>query len=73
MCHSNGAGRLGRTAFGAIVVAMSTLAAAQQEPVAVLDKVEVTGSRIARIDGESGLPVQIITRQELIDGGVQTM
>lgn len=42
-------------------------------PAAKLEKVEVTGSRIARIEGESGLPVQVITREELLDGGVQTM
>lgn len=36
-------------------------------------KVQVTGTNIARIEGESGLPVQVITRDELIDGGVQTM
>jgi len=42
-------------------------------PAAKLEKVEVTGSRIARIEGESALPVQVITREELLDGGVQTM
>jgi len=42
-------------------------------PPAKLEKVEVTGSRIARIEGESGLPLQVITREELLDGGVQTM
>ena len=35
-------------------------------------KVEVTGSNIKRTEGESGLPVQIITREDLINGGVQT-
>jgi iron complex outermembrane receptor protein len=35
-------------------------------------KVEVTGSNIKRVEGESGLPVQVITREELINGGVQT-
>jgi len=36
-------------------------------------RVEVTGSHIARIEGESGLPVQTITRQEILDAGIQTM
>ncbi len=49
--------------------------AQQQEPQSVvkLDKVEVTGSNIRRIEGESGLPLQVITREELQIGGVQTM
>jgi len=48
---------------------------AQQDapPVVTLDKVEVTGSNLKRIDGETGLPVQVITREQLLDGGVQTM
>ena len=45
----------------------------QSESVVKLDKVEVTGSNIRRIEGESGLPVQVITREELQIGGVQTM
>jgi iron complex outermembrane receptor protein len=35
--------------------------------------VVITGSNIARVEGESGLPVQVITREELQHGGVQTM
>ena len=72
-----------RFATGAMLAGAAMTAAAQQSlplaaqqdlaPVVQLAKVEVTGSKIARIDGESGLPVQIITREELLDGGVQTM
>jgi len=49
--------------------------AAQQNapPVVKIEKIEVVGTHIARIEGESGLPVQVITREELLDGGVQTM
>src|SRR5258708_30774570 len=36
-------------------------------------KVHVMGSNMARGEGESGLPVQVISREELINGGVQTM
>ena len=36
-------------------------------------KINVTGTNIARIEGETGLPLQIITREELLNGGVQTM
>ena len=37
-----------------------------------LDKVVVTGSHIPRIDGETSLPVQIITREEIERSGVTT-
>jgi len=36
-------------------------------------KVEVTGTRIARTDTETALPVQTITREEIVDAGIQTM
>jgi iron complex outermembrane receptor protein len=60
---------------GSFLVAVAVTALAQQDavPVVKLGKVEVTGSNIPRIEGESGLPVQVITREELINGGVQTM
>jgi iron complex outermembrane recepter protein len=64
-----------RAAAGIAMLGMALTAAAQQDAdtVVKLEKIEITGSRIARIDGESGLPVQIITREEMLDGGVQTM
>ena len=57
------------------VAPLAAPALAQQDapPVATLARVEVTGSNIARVEGESGLPVQVITREELQQGGVQTM
>jgi len=48
-------------------------ALAQQGSVVNLEKVDVTGTRIACIDGEGGLPVQVITREDLLDDGLQTM
>lgn len=61
--------------LGWVVLCCAMDAQAQtEEPAPVqLDRVEVTGSRIARIEGESGLPVQVITREEMLHGGVQTM
>ena len=46
-----------------------------QERVAVThtEKIEVTGSNIPRVDAEGALPLQIITREELARGGVQTV
>jgi iron complex outermembrane receptor protein len=58
-----------------VCAAMSAAAQDAAAPAAVekLARVEVTGSNIARVEGESGLPVQVITREELQQGGVQTM
>lgn len=36
-----------------------------------LERVEVTGSSIRRVDAETSLPVQIITREEIARSGVQ--
>lgn len=37
-----------------------------------LDSVTVTGSRIKRIDAETALPVEIITREDIVDRGLST-
>ena len=64
-----------RIVTGSFLLGAAMSAAAQQDmrEVVKLDKVEITGSNIARVEGESGLPVQVITREELLNGGVQTM
>jgi iron complex outermembrane recepter protein len=38
----------------------------------VLDRVEVTGSSIRRIDGESALPIQVIKREQIEKSGATT-
>jgi len=57
------------------LLGVAAAVAAQDDipPSVKVTRIEVTGSNIARVEGESGLPVQVITRQELLDGGVQTM
>jgi len=55
-------------AFGGLAVAASMPAAAQQQ----MDRVEVTGSLIKRVEGESALPVVVITAEELDRAGVKT-
>lgn len=67
--------RAAALAFAGAIAAWAAPVGAQPEeaPVVKLDRVEVTGSNIARIEGESGLPVQVITREEMLQGGVQTM
>lgn len=52
-------------AFGGTLAAGVGTAFAQQQ----LDRVEVTGSSIKRIDAETALPVQIITREEIARSG----
>ena len=50
------------------------MAANAQQPEALPEpiRVEVTGSRIARIDGETALPVQVIGREEILRGNWTT-
>ena len=59
----------------AAALAVSLLAAqsafAQTEP-SKLDRVEITGSSIKRVDAETALPVQIIKREDIERSGVTT-
>jgi iron complex outermembrane receptor protein len=47
-------------------------AAAQVQDTPAPQRVEVTGSAIKRIDGETALPVQVITREDIQKSGVTT-
>jgi iron complex outermembrane receptor protein len=47
-------------------------AQAQQPAVSKVEKVEVTGSSIKRIEGETALPVEVITREDIAKSGVTT-
>src|SRR6187549_3147591 len=60
-----------RTAAVAMM-SVSTVAQAQTEA-AALAAVEVIGSRVPRIDGETALPVQVIRREEIERSGVATV
>ena len=54
-------------AFGAVLAAaLIALPAFAQQPV---ERVEITGSSIKRIEGEGSLPVQIITREQIEASG----
>jgi iron complex outermembrane receptor protein len=46
--------------------------AADAAPPAKLEKIEITGSSIKRIDGETALPVQVITRADIEKSGSTT-
>ncbi len=66
---------LARAFDARLVVALAGLAAlpafAQTQPTK-LERVEVTGSSIKRIEGETALPVQVLTREEIARAGVTT-
>lgn len=53
-----------------LLLAMPAFAQTADTSAQKLDKVEVTGSSIKQIDGETALPVQIITRQDIQRTGV---
>jgi iron complex outermembrane recepter protein len=54
-------------------VTLATSAFAQTAEPQKVEKVEVTGSNIKRIDAESALPVQVITREEIQRSGATTV
>ena len=61
-------------AVAAALLALTTVGAHAQTtdtpPVAQkVEKIEITGSSIKRIEGETALPVQVITREDIIRGG----
>lgn len=60
--------RLLAVAFGGVAAAVGMPAGAQQQ----LDRVEITGSLIKRVEGESALPVVVISAEELERAGVKT-
>lgn len=55
---------------GVAMTVASTAVYAQQAQ--KIEKIEVTGSNIKRIEGESALPVTVITREEIAKSGVTT-
>ena len=67
-----------KTTVALCVGAFAVAASAQQQapapaPVQVLEKVEVTGSRIKRIDAETSSPVQVITRDQIDRSGAKSV
>ena len=57
------------SAVGAAVL-MAVAASAQAQAPAQMERVEVTGSSIKRVDSESALPVTIVTKEEIRRSGV---
>lgn len=64
-----------RGAVAALAASCSVIAVAQNAPAAdaqKLERVEITGSSIKRIDAETALPVQIIKKEDIERMGVST-
>ena len=64
--------RLRLMSLGMALWASAFGAEAQQEPTVRVEKIEVTGSHIKRVDTETGLPVTTITRSEIEKSGATT-
>ncbi|WP_342118732.1 TonB-dependent receptor [Pseudoduganella sp. OTU4001] len=60
-----------RLAFGAVALGAAGSAQAQAED-SKLQRVEITGSSIKRLDAETALPVQVIRREDIDKSGVTT-
>ncbi len=58
------------SAAGAVLV--SAPASAQDTSAQKLERVEITGSAIRRIEGETALPVQIVTKEDIVRTGATT-
>ena len=63
-----------RSTLQATLLAIISLSAAAQESADAkkLERVEITGSAIKRIDSEGSLPVQVITRADMVKAGITT-
>src|SRR5882672_1925027 len=59
-------------AMGAGMITTLVLTPAFAQQAQKIEKIEVTGSNIKRIEGESALPVTVITRDEIQRSGVST-
>jgi iron complex outermembrane receptor protein len=55
--------------IGAAITSTALTAFAQQEPPAKGERIEVTGSNIKRVEGETALPVTVFTREQIDKSG----
>jgi iron complex outermembrane recepter protein len=60
-------------AAGAAAFIFSAAAVAQEAPAAPVERIEVTGSLIKRIEGETALPVSVVTKDEIQKSGATTV
>jgi iron complex outermembrane receptor protein len=69
MSHTNDRPALLATTLATLIATIPAHAWAQQDPAQQLQRVEITGSSIKRIDAETALPVQVITREQIQRSG----
>jgi len=55
-----------------VALSLAATGAQAQAPAQKIDKIEVTGSNIKRIEGEGALPVTVITRDDISKSGATT-
>jgi len=60
-------------AFGATVAGYLPAATAQQDSAQKLERVEITGTSLRRVDAETALPVTVIKTEDLVKQGVTTV
>ncbi len=58
--------------FGASIAVTASLPSAAQQTAQTKERIEVTGSNIKRIEGETALPVTVISRQDIEKTGATT-
>ncbi len=68
LAHLRGAG----AGAACLALVSAPLASSWAATAELIDKVTVTGTHIPTIDGQSGLPVQVITRDEIERANIQT-
>lgn len=59
--------------FAGAASALVTASAVAQDEAATLDRIEVTGSRIKRVDAETTQPVQVVTRADIEKTGLNNV
>ncbi len=69
MPHKKQAPALLGTTLATLIATIPAAAWAQDAPAQQLQRVEITGSSIKRIDAETALPVQVITREQIQRSG----
>src|SRR5689334_15970752 len=72
MKTTNRRGRCGCVLFAGLSLPCMTAAQQSDAPIARHERIEVTGTRIPRAGSEGALPLQVITRQELANGGIES-
>ena len=70
--HRTAAHGLRLTLLSLACASLASVARSEEDPSAAPQKIEVTGSRIKRIDGEGASPVQVLTRQDIERSGATT-